>query len=335
MAETIRYTRLGKEDLNLGTGTFEARLADGRVVVLQQIDIGDILSDASLSSRDVTLDSLTVGSITVGGSSVEGTLRAPEKADPASPESGEIWINSGGTALEYADDAGTPAKHALVGDDTTQTLTNKTLTSPTINTPTVSAPVLSGAVTGTYSIGGTPSLAAPLDASDEDITAIDELAFTDAAANPSATGRIRRSGNELLWRQSLGSMRLFYGESGTIMLFQQTTAPTGWTKITTHNDKALRVVSGAASSGGANAFSTVFGAAITTNSHTLAQAEMPAHTHSVPRAGDTVTNVTTGAATSVAGVSAATTGSTGGGGGHTHNMTMDLQYVDLILASKD
>ena len=43
---------------------------------------------------------------------------------------------------------------------------------------------------------------------------------------------------------------------GTQMLFQQTAAPVGWTKQTTHNDKALRVVSGTASSGGSVAFST-------------------------------------------------------------------------------
>ena len=46
--------------------------------------------------------------------------------------------------------------------------------------------------------------------------------------------------------------------SGTAMLFAQTTAPTGWTKSTTHNDKALRVVSGTASSGGSVAFSSAF-----------------------------------------------------------------------------
>lgn len=46
---------------------------------------------------------------------------------------------------------------------------------------------------------------------------------------------------------------------GTAMLFAQTTAPTGWTKSTTHNDKALRVVSGTASSGGTTAFTTAFG----------------------------------------------------------------------------
>ncbi len=46
--------------------------------------------------------------------------------------------------------------------------------------------------------------------------------------------------------------------SGTRLLFVQTNAPTGWTKDTTQNDKALRVVSGSASSGGTTAFSTVF-----------------------------------------------------------------------------
>ena len=46
--------------------------------------------------------------------------------------------------------------------------------------------------------------------------------------------------------------------AGTLMLFQQTAAPTGWTKQTTHDNKALRVVSGSASSGGTTAFTSVF-----------------------------------------------------------------------------
>jgi hypothetical protein len=46
--------------------------------------------------------------------------------------------------------------------------------------------------------------------------------------------------------------------SGTVMMFVQTAAPTGWTKSTTHDNKALRVVSGTASSGGTVAFTTAF-----------------------------------------------------------------------------
>lgn len=40
--ETIKFSRLGLEDLNVGTGTFEVTLADGRVVTLQQVN-GDLI----------------------------------------------------------------------------------------------------------------------------------------------------------------------------------------------------------------------------------------------------------------------------------------------------
>lgn len=40
--ETIKFSRLGIEDLNTGTGTFEVTLADGRVVTLQQVN-GDLI----------------------------------------------------------------------------------------------------------------------------------------------------------------------------------------------------------------------------------------------------------------------------------------------------
>lgn len=68
--------------------------------------------------------------------------------------------------------------------------------------------------------------------------------------------------------------------SGTAMLFQQSAAPTGWTKQTTHNDKALRIVSGTVGTGGATAFSTVF-SRTTTDAFTLTTNEMPAHAHGV------------------------------------------------------
>lgn len=135
--------------------------------------------------------------------------------------------------------------------------------------------------------------------------------------------------------------------SGTVMLFAQTAAPTGWTKSTTHNDKALRVVSGTASSGGTTAFSTVFAA------RTIDRANLP---------NDTVTTSSNGAHThTITGVPAAgSTGTTGGGsiaqtttsyvtdsqGAHTHTFALNggvtqtavdfaVQYVDIILATKD
>lgn len=80
--------------------------------------------------------------------------------------------------------------------------------------------------------------------------------------------------------------------AGTLMLFQQTTAPKYWTKQVTHNDKALRVVSGAASSGGSNAFSTVMAQTVV-GSTTLSISQMPSHRHSVnspPLAGNNNNN---------------------------------------------
>ena len=44
--------------------------------------------------------------------------------------------------------------------------------------------------------------------------------------------------------------------TGTKMTFQQTAAPTGFTKATTYNDYSMRIVSGAVSTGGSVAFST-------------------------------------------------------------------------------
>lgn len=85
-----------------------------------------------------------------------------------------------------------------------------------------------------------------------------------------------------------------YFPSGTRLLFQQTSAPTGWTKVvsSTYNDAALRVVTGSVSTGGSVAFSTAFasqsvtgtvstGSAATTGSTTLTTAQIPSHTHGV------------------------------------------------------
>ena len=64
----------------------------------------------------------------------------------------------------------------------------------------------------------------------------------------------------------------------TSMLFWQTAAPVGWTKVTTHNDKALRVVSGTVTSGGSVAFSAAFSNQ-NVGATTLSAAQMPSHAH--------------------------------------------------------
>lgn len=70
--------------------------------------------------------------------------------------------------------------------------------------------------------------------------------------------------------------------SGTALMFRQTAAPTGWTKVTTDNNAALRVVSGSVSSGGSVDFTTAFAnqaVAGTVGGTTLTTAQIPAHGH--------------------------------------------------------
>ncbi len=136
--------------------------------------------------------------------------------------------------------------------------------------------------------------------------------------------------------------------SGTLMLFQQTSAPTGWTKQTTHNDKALRIVTGTVGSGGSSAFSTALatpsvtgtvttsvanttaGGSIanttaggTVGNHTLTVAQLASHNHAVyPHAG-TLGGSTHGAGGGDAAttVHSSVTSSTGSNSAHNHSFT--------------
>ena len=130
--------------------------------------------------------------------------------------------------------------------------------------------------------------------------------------------------------------------SGTSTVFCQASAPVGWTKSTSNNDKALRVVSGSGGgTGGTVAFTEYSNHTHTASPHTLSITEIPAHTHNVtllqfgpggpdgPAAvGDTTQFALTGA-----------TESSGSGGSHTHTPTTvatgQLAYVDVIVCSKD
>ena len=131
---------------------------------------------------------------------------------------------------------------------------------------------------------------------------------------------------------------------GTRMLFQQTAAPVGWTKVTTFDDCTLRVVAGTAGSGGSNGFSTV-NAQATVGATTLSIGQIPQHLHTAGLQdlyGDAPGNTGnpmdfTGASGTGAWATPTTGGLYGSSGGqsHTHTISMNLKYVDVIIASKN
>ncbi len=134
--------------------------------------------------------------------------------------------------------------------------------------------------------------------------------------------------------------------AGTVMLFGQTSAPTGWTKDTTnYNNSALRVVTGSAGTGGSVDFTTAFSSQAITGtigSTTLSTAEIPSHNHQLANtvyyASFTSSTLGKGDGSSVP--QTYSTNNTGGGGSHTHSLSggslnLAVKYVDVIRATKD
>lgn len=207
---------------------------------------------------------------------------------------------------------------------------------------------------GTHDFSGATSVVVPTPTTASQAVTkayADQLAF--ATALPAQTGNsgkyLTTDGTSASWASLV--------PAGTAMLFAQTSAPTGWTKSTTHNDKALRVVSGTASSGGTVAFTTAFASktpAGTVGNTTLSSSQVPNHSHNL-NAWSGASNIsysTTTYITALCGgnslwrdttdsantVSIAST--SGGGSSHTHTFTgtaidLAVQYVDVIIATKD
>lgn len=161
--------------------------------------------------------------------------------------------------------------------------------------------------------------------------------------------------------------------SGTVLVFGQTAAPTGWTKVTTHDNKALRVVSGTVSSGGSVPFTTAFASqtpsgsvGVTVGAGTLGVSNttldttmMPSHNHYYTAKSDCYTYYGNDYMYSVRSNSLCNGNyitnmygsSNGSSGSHGHGISgapsvtgtsftgnainMAVQYVDTIMATKD
>jgi hypothetical protein len=183
-----------------------------------------------------------------------------------------------------------------------------------------------------------------------------------AFVSPSVSGNFLRS-NGTTWESAAPPGAEF--SSGTRITFNQTAAPTGWTKDTSVDNAALRLVSGSVSSGGTLDFSAVFAASSSTvpagsvsissvsgsaGATTLSTPQIPSHTHDVVRdAGLQGSNPGPGLAIYGSGNKPNQTSNTGGGGSHTHPfsfssgaasftgaaLNLAVKYVDLIIAQKN
>lgn len=182
------------------------------------------------------------------------------------------------------------------------------------------------------------------------------LGPTGSAGSNGAAGPTGPTG----WTGATGATGPVSFPSGTTMLFVQTSAPTGWTKLTTTDDAALRIVSGSTSSGGSVGFTTAFAVQAvngtigggtlsgTVGAYTLTTSEIPAHAHAIGYNTFAVGSGATGIAT-LSNVSYVNTLNTGGGGSHSHtwngtltgqtftgsSINLTVKYVDAIIASKN
>lgn len=146
-------------------------------------------------------------------------------------------------------------------------------------------------------------------------------------------------------RATLGAATATLIPPGTVMSFFQAAAPAGWTQITTHHNKAMRIVSGTGGgSGGSVAFTTAFALQPVTGSNsatTLTEAQIPPHQHSYyigSGTGSVMPDYNPADGNNLS--ATAYTNFTGGGGSHNHTFTgtainLAVQYIDMILASKD
>lgn len=343
----------GEANIWLGSATYKFRLADSDNTEIWTVDNVSAPTTAlsPVLSGNVTIDSDTAGpalKITqTGGGPV---LRVQDSADPdATPF---IIDNTGLVGIGTA----TPANALDVAGGTIQVSSAGGASYTTISADATDSIF---AATSSRNLTFKTDSATRLTVNSSAATFAETVAVTgDITATGSATitGSVTAASFSGAWANI---------PAGTAMLFAQTTAPTGWTKSTTHDNKALRVVSGSASSGGSVAFTTAFASQSvvgTVGSYTLTTADIPSHNHTATSTDSghshgisavgmnggstgvfyTLVSPSTPYVNTISGTANITTsiGSTGGGGGHSHSFTgtainLAVQYVDVIIATKN
>ena len=281
--------------------------------------IGSIAGAAGMSDT-IILGAGTTQKFTVSGDNF--TLTSADGDDA-------IFVTSGLTA---------DRTYTLPNQSGTIALTSDIAGGGTVTSVATNSGLGGGPITAAGTIGIAASGVDTIQLADDAVTA-PKLNASGQAANRVLA--INGSNNGMAWVAQAGGGI----EQGTVMLFFQAAAPTGFTQVTTQNNKALRVVSGnGGGTGGDTSFTDIFGSSATLDlsgsvgDTTLTTTQIPSHAHSggggtaaSSHNGDTYTTSTPG-----------NTGSAGSNGSHTHSLTtasvsvdMDLEFIDIILASKD
>lgn len=245
-----------------------------------------------------------------------------------------ITVPNGKTAMVYADSTNVVSAlsyvPALSIDTATIAAGTATFSTATITTATINGGTITGITDLAVADGGTG-----LSTLTANNVILGNGASTPTFVAPSTSGNLLTS-NGTTWASTAPATPAPPFASGTRMSFQQTAAPTGWTKDTTAaiNDSILRFVTGSVTpSGGSVAFST-WNAQTATGGYTLQIADIPAHTHTWS-IGTGSTAAGAGGGIPISTYVTTNTGSTGGSGSHSHSLTQGLKFYDFIIAAKD